>query len=158
VANEPTGFAFIDGWSLPSNAFPNAAAEVNFTVTDRSHNFSSPITIYWAIYGESSNSWPAVLANRSQWSCQQLLAAALGRGNFPNWDTQGQSSVLSLQIMQNSPHYWFLVLVQRGEQKGAVEVWPISDVKYEVLTSVNNSTARTHYKDGDTAWRGVVTM
>jgi hypothetical protein len=152
VANEPTGFAFIDGWSLPGiqPASSSVAAELNLTVFDASFNASSQSLLYWTLYDDSTASWPTVLAHRHDWSCQQLLDVSRAHSPFI-WDQHTLSGQMSMQIYENNPHYWFLAIVRCGTQKG--EVWPINHVKYAVHSSVVDSANHSNTADkADAPW------
>ena len=136
VADEPSGFAFIDGFSLPTSPSDAPTVVFNLSVLDPSYNSTSPPSarLSWAVYVDEVDSWPRVLSNRRQWSCQQLLEAAETSSAFEGWDPKTRRSHSPVvPVIENSPHLWFLALVRCGDSD---EVWPIVGLEYEVQLSL----------------------
>ena len=118
IVDDESGFTSVDSLNLPGSPSLDVVGIIAINVTDADYNAQDQHTaLYWALYTDDDESWPVVLAQRSNWTCERLLSVspnfpAKAAMRFGSWDRAANSSSISIPVRSKYRHWWFPVLAR----------------------------------------------
>ena len=138
ISADESGFTLIDSFSLPGQPSGDVVASTAINVTDANYDPQSKSALWWALYADSQLSWPVVLAQKSNWTCAQLLTdfpsgPAMTSQRFVSWEPiNNGSSSMTVRFQQKLRHFWFAVVARVSTESPMSSCVPIDRVHYSV--------------------------